>query len=232
MSHDPSRGALPLQPGKRAETIEEALLSRRSLRAFRPDPVPRETVARILALASRAPSGTNVQPWKVHAAAGAVKERIAAEMVAEFMAHGEEGWKSTYAYYPTKWRVALPRPAAQAGLGPVRPARHRQGRRERTKVQHARNFRFFDAPVALLFTIDEDLEKGSWLDYGMFLQSVMLAARAFGLDTCPQAAIARAHEVLRRHCRSRGARWWCAACRSAMRATTRSRTGWSRNASR
>src|SRR3954468_2087149 len=100
---DPSKGALPFEAGSIARSVEEALLSRRSLRAFRPDPVPRATVERILALASRAPSGTNVQPWKVQALAGAARERLAKEMHAAFMAHGEEGWRRAYEYYPTKW---------------------------------------------------------------------------------------------------------------------------------
>jgi nitroreductase len=199
VSHDPSKGALPLAAGKAAQTIEEALLSRRSLRAFRPDPVPRETVERILALASRAPSGTNVQPWKVHVAAGAVRDRLAQEMTAGYLAHGEEGWKATYKYYPTKWREPYLARRRKLGWDLYGLLGIGKGDREKTKQQHARNFRFFDAPVALVFTIDDDLETGSWLDYGMFLQSVMLAARGFGLDTCPQAAIASAHEVLRRH---------------------------------
>lgn len=199
MSHDPSRGALPLQPGKAAATVEEALLSRRSLRAFRPDPVPREVVERILALASRAPSGTNVQPWKVHAIAGEVRDRIAKEMHEGFVAHGEEGWKRTYAYYPTKWREPYLARRRKLGWDLYGLLGIGKGDREKTKLQHARNYLFFDAPVALVFTIDDDLETGSWLDYGMFIQSVMLAARGFGLDTCPQAAIASAHEVLRKH---------------------------------
>jgi nitroreductase len=199
MTHDPSKGALPLAPGQPARSIEEALLSRRSLRAFKPDPVPRETVERILALASRAPSGTNVQPWKVHVAAGEVKARIAKEMFDGFMAHGEEGWKRTYAYYPTKWREPYLGRRRKLGWDLYGLLGIGKGDREGTRKQHARNFLFFDAPVALFFTIDDDLETGSWLDYGMFLQSVMLAARGFGLDTCPQAAIASAHEVLRRH---------------------------------
>jgi nitroreductase len=197
--HDPSQGALPLAPGKPSASVEEALLSRRSLRAFRPDPVPRETVERILALASRAPSGTNVQPWKVHVLAGAPRDRVAEEMVAGFMAHGEEGWKATYAYYPTKWREPYLGRRRKLGWELYGLLGIGKGEREKTKAQHARNFRFFDAPVALVFTIDDDLETGSWLDYGMFIQSVMLAARHFGLDTCPQAAIASAHEVLRKH---------------------------------
>jgi nitroreductase len=199
MSHDPSRGALPLQPGKPAQTVEDALLSRRSLRAFKPDPVPRETIERVLALASRAPSGTNVQPWKVHVVAGEVRDRIARDMFDGYMAHGEEGWKATYRYYPTKWREPYLGRRRKLGWDLYGLLGIGKGDREKTKRQHARNFQFFDAPVGLVFTIDDDLEKGSWLDYGMFLQSVMLAARGFGLDTCPQAAVASAHEVLRRH---------------------------------
>src|SRR3954447_24363608 len=104
--NDPSKGALPFQAGSVAWTVEEALLSRRSLRAFRADPVPRQVVERILALASRAPSGTNVQPWKVYALAGSAKDALVREMHEAFMAHGEEGWKRAYEYYPTKWRGA------------------------------------------------------------------------------------------------------------------------------
>jgi len=103
-SHDPAQGALPFAAGSVARTVEEAILSRRSLRAFRPDAVPRETVQRILALASRAPSGTNIQPWRVTVVAGTVRERLVKAMHAEFMQHGEEGWKREFDYYPVKWR--------------------------------------------------------------------------------------------------------------------------------
>jgi nitroreductase len=197
--HDPSKGALPFEAGSAARTVEEALLSRRSVRAFRNDPVPRETVERILALASRAPSGTNVQPWKVYAIAGAVRDRVASEMHAEFLAHGEERWQRQYEYYPTKWREPYLARRRKVGWDLYGLLGIAKGEREKTKVQHGRNYLFFDAPAALIFTIDDDFEKGSWLDYGMFVQSVMLAARGFGLDTCPQAAIASAHTVLRRH---------------------------------
>jgi len=197
--HDPSQGALPFKTGSAARTMEEALLSRRSIRAFRSDPVPRETLERVLALASRAPSGTNVQPWKVHAVAGDVRDRLAAEMHAEFLAHGEEGWTRQYEYYPTKWRDPYLARRRKVGWDLYGLLGIAKGEREKTRHQHARNYLFFDAPAALIFTVDDDFEKGSWLDYGMFLQSVMLAARGLGLDTCPQAAIASAHTVLRRH---------------------------------
>ena len=199
MAQDPAKGALPLDAASVARTVEEALMSRRSIRAFRPDPVPREKVERILALASRAPSGTNVQPWKVHAIAGAAKDRLAADMHAAFMEHGEEGWTRQYEYYPTKWRDPYLARRRKLGWDLYGLLGIGKGEREKTKVQHARNFLFFDAPAALIFTIDDDFEKGSWLDYGMFLQSVMLAARGEGLDTCPQAAVGSAHAIIRRH---------------------------------
>ncbi|HEX5093297.1 MAG TPA: nitroreductase [Burkholderiales bacterium] len=174
------------------------MLSRRSLRAFTSEPVPRETVERILALASRAPSGSNIQPWRVIVVGGEARERLAAAMHAEYMRHGEEGWKREYDYYPTQWREPYLGRRRKIGWDLYGLLGIGKGDRARTQVQHARNYLFFDAPVGLVITLERDLPVGAWLDTGMFLQNVMLAARAFGLDTCPQAAIASAHAVLRR----------------------------------
>lgn len=196
--HDPAKGALPFAAGSVARTIEEAILSRRSLRAFKPDPVPRETVERILALASRAPSGTNIQPWKVCVVGGEVRDRLARAMREEFLRVGEEGWKREYEYYPTKWRDPYLARRRKLGWDLYGLLGIKKGERDKTHRQHARNYLFFDAPVGLVITLERDLPVGAWLDTGMFLQNVMLAARAFGLDTCPQAAIASAHTVLRR----------------------------------
>lgn len=197
-THDPSRGALPFAADAVARSVEEAILSRRSVRAFRPDPVPRETVERILALASRAPSGTNIQPWHVTVVAGAARERLTRAMHAEFMQVGEEGWQREFDYYPTKWREPYLARRRKIGWDLYGLLGIGKGEREKTHRQHARNYLFFDAPVGLVITLERDLPVGAWLDTGMFLQNVMLAARAFGLDTCPQAAIASAHTVLRR----------------------------------
>ena len=196
--HDPAQGALPFAAGSVARSVEEAILSRRSLRAFRPDPVRRQTVERILALASRAPSGTNIQPWMVIVVAGTVRERLVKAMHAEFLQHGEEGWKREFEYYPTKWRDPYLSRRRKIGWDLYGLLGIGKGEREKTHRQHARNYLFFDAPVGLVVTLERDLPVGAWLDTGMFLQNVMLAARAFGLDTCPQAAIASAHTVLRR----------------------------------
>ncbi len=194
---DPALGALPFAAGARALTVEEAILSRRSVRAFRPDPVPRGVVAEILSLASRAPSGTNVQPWKVRVVAGEVRDRLCKAMLDAYLNKGEEEFAPPYNYYPVKWRDPFLARRRKVGwdlyglLGITR-----DDKAGMTK-QHARNFMFFGAPVGLIFTMDKDLELGSWIDYGMFLENVMLAARGKGLDTCPQAAIANAHKVLR-----------------------------------
>ena len=197
-AHDPARGALRFAAGAVAHSVEEAILSRRSLRAFRPDPVPRETLERILALASRAPSGTNIQPWHVYVVAGEARERLCAAMHAQFMQHGEEGWKREYDYYPAKWRDPYLARRRKLGWDLYGLLGIGKGERDKTHRQHARNYLFFDAPVGMVFTLERDLPVGAWLDTGMFLQSLMLAARGFGLDTCPQAAIASAHTVLRR----------------------------------
>ena len=198
MALDPAKGAVPFSPRRRATGVEDAIVSRRSVRQFSPEPVPRELVERILSVSSRAPSGTNIQPWKVRALAGAVKDRVAAAMMDVCRAEGEGALKAEFRYYPEKWRDPYLARRRKVGwdlyglLGITREDKAGLAR------QHWRNFEFFDAPVALIFTMDRDLQLGSWLDYGMFLQNVMLAARGEGLDTCPQAALANAHEVLRR----------------------------------
>lgn len=197
-THDPAKGALPFAAGAAARSIEEAILSRRSLRAFKPDPVPRATVERILALASRAPSGTNIQPWKVYVVAGEARDRLTRAMHDEFLRVGEEGWKREFDYYPTKWRDPYLARRRKLGWDLYSLLGIAKGERDKTHRQHARNYLFFDAPVGLIITIERDLPVGAWLDTGMFLQTVMLAARAYGLDTCPQAAIGSAHSVLRR----------------------------------
>lgn len=167
-------------------SAEEAIRSRRSIRAFLPTPVPDETVSRILELAARAPSGSNIQPWRVRVLRGAPLAALTAELHALSLS-GDRGAEE-YAYYPRKWRepyLARRRKVgwdlyAALGIGKTHTGRMRE--------QHTRNFLFFDAPVGLIFTIDRDMEAGSWLDYGMFLQNIMIAARGVGLHTCPQAA--------------------------------------------
>ena len=182
---------------REALSADEALLTRRSVRAFLPTPVPRETVEELLTLASRAPSGSNIQPWKVHVVAGERRARLSRAILDALDTDGYEKHKREYNYYPVNWREPYLARRRKVGwdlyglLGITRDNKPGMAK------QHSRNFEFFGAPVALIFTLDADMELGSWLDYGMFLQNIMLAARGKGLDTCPQAAIASAHKVVR-----------------------------------
>jgi nitroreductase len=175
--------------------VDEAILSRRSVRAYLPKPVPRESVAHILEVASRAPSGTNTQPWCVRAISGAVKDRLCQ---AALHAHDTEPEKHTYSY--TYYPAEIPEPyisrRRKVGWDLYGLLGIKKGEREKTHKQHGRNYLFFDAPVGLIFTIEKVMEQGSWLDYGMFIENVMLAARAKGLHTCPQAAWVKMHRVV------------------------------------
>lgn len=177
-------------------TVEEAITGRQSIRAFLPKPVPRELIERILKAAGRAPSGSNIQPWKVWVLEGEVKEALARELKAEHDAGIEGEWE--YAYYPRNWREPYLARRRACGFGLYNTIGIGRGDKAAMAAQHGRNYLFFDAPVGLLFSIDRDMEIGSWLDYGMFLQSIMVVARQFGLETCPQAAFAVRHAIIQR----------------------------------
>jgi nitroreductase len=179
------------------QAVDEAINSRRSIRAFLSTPVAQATVEDILRVASRAPSGTNTQPWKVTVLTGSALKDLSARLRAAFddpvqrSANTEE-----YSYYPTEWRSPYIDRRRKVGWDLYALLGIGKADKARMHEQHARNYAFFDAPVGLIFTIDRVMQQGSWLDYGMFLQSVMVAARARGLDTCPQAAFTQFHRVI------------------------------------
>lgn len=180
--------------------VDAAITSRRSIRAFLPDSVARETVEQILAVASRAPSGTNTQPWQVHVLTGEALQALSREILA---AHDDPAQSAThteeYAYYPTEWKSPYIDRRRKVGWDLYTLLGIGKTDKARMHAQHGRNYAFFGAPMGLIFTIDRAMQQGSWLDYGMFLQSVMIAARARGLDTCPQAAFTRFHAIIERH---------------------------------
>jgi nitroreductase len=179
------------------EIVDAAIASRRSIRAFLPTPVPRATVEEILAVASRAPSGTNTQPWKVTVLTGAAQQRLVDAILAAYNDAAQRAQhREEYDYYPTQWTD--PYLARRRKVGWDLYGLLAIGRDDKAKMhaQHGRNYAFFGAPVGLIFTIDRVLAQGSWLDYGMFLQNIMVAARARGLDTCPQAAFTQFHRVI------------------------------------
>ncbi|MFT7401787.1 MAG: nitroreductase [Hydrogenophaga sp.] len=176
-----------------ASAVDAAITSRMSARAFLPKPVPRETLEHLLALASRAPSGTNTQPWKVYVMQGASRDTLVDKVCAAHDAlradpslAGE--YREAYDYYPEQWVSPYIDRRRENGWSLYGLLGITKGDKDKMHAQHQRNFRFFDAPVGLMFTVDKVMGRGSLVDYGMFLQSLMVAARGHGLHTCPQAA--------------------------------------------
>ena len=163
------------------------------MRAFVPRPVSRPLIEDILDAASRAPSGSNVQPWRVYVLQGASRDALVRKVCAvhESIWHDPSlaaQYQREYPYYPERWKSPYIDRRRQNGLALYGLLGIGKGDKRAMHLQHQRNFRFFDAPVGLMFTIDRELETGSMLDYGMFLQAIMVAAQDHGLATCPQAA--------------------------------------------
>ena len=177
--------------------VEAAITSRRSIRAFLPTPVTRDEVEHLLQVAARAPSGTNTQPWRVHVLMGDARQRLSDRICAAFDDPAERARHTEeYAYYPTEWVSPYVDRRRKVGWDLYALLGIGKADKQRMHEQHKRNYRFFDAPVGLIFTVDRVMRQGSWLDYGMFLQNVMVAARGLGLDTCPQAAFTQFHALI------------------------------------
>jgi nitroreductase len=173
--------------------VDEAILSRRSIRAFTAQPVTKEAVAELLAVASRAPSGTNTQPWKVYVLQGASRTELADKVCAVHDATRQDPtlaakYQEEYDYYPQKWVSPYIDRRRENGWSLYGLLGIGKADKDKMHAQHQRNYRFFDAPVGLMFTMDRVMGRGSLVDFGMFLQNFMVAARGRGLDTCPQAA--------------------------------------------
>jgi nitroreductase len=178
--------------------VIKALTSRGSTRAFLPDAVPKATVAAILDAARFAPSGSNIQPWQVHVTQDTVRNRIAdAVTLAATQPSAEH--QPEYTYYPSTWYEPYIGRRRACGWGLYGTLGIVKGDHIRSQAQELRNFCFFDAPVGLFFFLDPKLSVGSWLDTGMFIQSVMLAAQGHGLATCPQAAWLPFHRIIKAH---------------------------------
>jgi nitroreductase len=174
-------------------SVLEAMDSRMSIRAFTQQAVDREVLTDILNAASRAPSGTNTQPWKVYVLQGASKDALVEKVCAAHNALRADPalaaeYREEYDYYPEKWISPYIERRRENGWGLYGLLGIGKGDKDKMHQQHQRNYKFFDAPVGLMFTLDRVMGRGSLVDYGMFLQNIMLAARSFGLHTCPQAA--------------------------------------------
>ena len=180
--------------------VDENIKARRSIRAFLPKPVEKQEILDLLNVAARAPSGTNTQPWQVYIITGAKKQALSDEIISIF--NNPEALKEQteeYNYYPATWIDPYISRRRKVGFDLYGLLGLGKGDKEKMQAQTARNYSFFDAPVGVFFVIDRVMQQGSWLDYGMFVQSVMLAAKARGLDTCPQAAFTQFHRVVAKH---------------------------------
>lgn len=175
--------------------VDSIITSRKSVRGFLPKSVPLQTIEEILSTSSFAPSGSNIQPWKVHIISGETHARLSVALLAAHFAHTPES--RDYDYYPSSWRSPYIERRRATGWSLYSSLGIAKGDRIASLHQHARNFEFFGAPIVLIFTIDKDLNKGSWLDYGMFLQNIMISAMSRGLGTCPQAALASYPKIVR-----------------------------------
>jgi nitroreductase len=175
--------------------VDEVLQSRRSVRAYRPDPVPRAQVLEILQAAASAPSNSNTQPWRVYVVTGAPMKRLGDALVAAF----EEGSFPPSTHFPDPLPAVFCDRQADFAMRYYGSLGIDRGDAAARTRQTLRNFSFFGAPVGLIFTIDARLGRHSWLDLGLYVQNVMIAARARGLDTCPQVSFARFHSLIASH---------------------------------
>lgn len=177
--------------------VDWTLVSRRSTRAFLSNPVTKDEVEAILDVARYCASGVNTQPWHVHVVIGPAKDRLIEAITRIYddpvqMAELDE----PYDYYPQEWFSPYIDRRRKVGWDLYGLLGIEKGDKDRMHAQHGANYRFFGAPVGLMFTLDKGMGRGSLIDYGMFLQSIMTAARARGLDTCPQAAFTTFHRVI------------------------------------
>ncbi|MGH8438586.1 MAG: nitroreductase [Pseudomonas sp.] len=180
-----------------SRAVDWAITTRRSIRAFLPTPVAQEDIEAILDVARFSATGVNMQPWHVHVLTGEVKARLSRAITRiDNDPTSAANHEDPYAYYPHEWKAPYLDRRRAVGWALYGLLGIDKGDKPRMHAQHGRNYRFFDAPVGLLFTIDRSLGEGSLLDYGMFLQSVMIAARGRGLHTCPQASFLKYHTLI------------------------------------
>ena len=175
--------------------ILEALQQRKSVRAFLNKDVEEDKINTILTAASHAPSGANIQPWQVSVVTGETKQKLQAQLEITYR-EGDKG-KADYAYYPEKWIEPYRSRRIACGLQMYTTLKIEREDKQRQLDQWAANYRAFDAPVMLLFFMDGSMKTGSFIDYGMFLQSIMLVAVEQGLATCSQASLADYSKIIK-----------------------------------
>ena len=177
--------------------ISKVIKSRFSSRNFLDKDVPIETLEKILEVARFAPSGVNTQPWQVIILKNEQLRTITQAMLEKF--DKEQIGVLEYDYYPNQWFEPYAMRRKNCGLKRFEALKITREDKEKRQLEWRRNYQFFGAPVGLIFLKDKRLGEGSYLDYGMFLQNIMLMATSLDLATCAQAAIAEYHKVIREH---------------------------------
>ena len=175
--------------------VTEAILQRQSTRAFTNQKVDKQTIQNIINIAKHAPSGVNMQPWQVAVVQGKTKTELSNKMITAFRAKQTE--KMDYNYYPLEWNSPFKERRIETGQKLYEVLNIKREDKEKRLAQWEANYRAFDAPIMLLFFIDKSLETGSYMDYGMFLQNIMLLAEEQGLATCPQGALGEFPSIIK-----------------------------------
>jgi len=183
--------------------VSDALEKRKSTRAFLKNPVSIDIINSILEQAKKAPSGDNHQPWQIAVLTGEAKKNLCSKLEEAFRSGIEPAMD--YEYYPqyknsekeTEWFGSYKENRKACGLALYNQLGITREMTERKSLLYAKNYRAFDAPAMLLFFIDKELGKGSYVDYGMFLQSIMLLATEKGLATCPQGSLGEYADIVR-----------------------------------
>ena len=181
--------------------VDQAISSRHSVRAFKNTPLDTQTIKDILNIACRAPSGNNIQPWKVYVVTGQKREALIQKVCAaqkEIFSNPENAdlYQETFKYYPIKWTSPFIERRRENGWSLYGLLGIQKGEQNKMQQQLLRNYQLFDAPVGLFFTANTILETGSKMDIAMMIQNVMIAAKARGIDSCPQAAWNPFHQVV------------------------------------
>jgi nitroreductase len=183
-----------------SEIVDDVIRTRKSVRSFLPTPIPHQTVLDMIEVAGRAPSGSNIQPWKVYVLEGAAKKRLSDAVKAVFNDPAARSlYRPEYIYYPKNWVEPFLSRRRKVGFDLYKLVGIARGEHQKMHEQHAKNFDFFGAPTVLFFSIPRMMEQGSWLDYGMFLQNILIAANARGIGSCPQAAFISYHKIVAEH---------------------------------
>lgn len=177
--------------------ILKAIEGRRSVRAFLDRPVAKETVTKIFEAARWAPSGVNHQPWKAAILGGELRQTLAESIIEARETKTPEN--PDYSYYPKDWFEPYKSRRVACGQALYGALNIKRDDLEQRKKQWYKNYHFFYAPVGIIFYLDSKLAQGSWMDMGGFIQSFMIAARAFELETCAQASLAEYPDIVRSH---------------------------------